>query len=106
MLPPEADRIATPQAGIEQHVEPNPLPCADRPAPLVRSDILLSPRAEAVILRALWVDDVRGRINFDELGIQRPPEEAAHGVEEMARLRRRLRPPLAPGHDGVAGDFG
>ena len=39
-------------------------------------------------------------INLDQPGFCSPSKQAAHGVEEVARLRRRRRSPLASGADG------
>ena len=44
MLPPEPHGITAAQAGIEQHVEPDPLPGADRPTGFIGGDVFLGPR--------------------------------------------------------------
>ena len=45
-----------------------------------------------------------GRIDFDVLGFLRPPKQAAHGVEEMPRLKWCIAATVAPLGNARLGD--
>src|SRR5262249_7318218 len=62
MLTAEPHRIAAPQSGIKQDVEPNPLPRANAPAALVGRDIFFRPWNEAVTFGALRILNPDSRI--------------------------------------------
>src|SRR5262245_49990667 len=98
------DGIAAPEAGVRQHIQPNTLPCSDRPAPLVGAHVLFGPHPKAGTLLLRGISDSLGRIRFDQLGFSRPPKQTAHRVKEMARLMRRFGPALAAGDNGRARD--
>src|SRR5262249_47222177 len=61
----------------------------ERPPLVVAFNVVLGPNREAWPFRALWIGDAFGRIVGAMAGGPGPPKEAAHGVEEIPRLRRR-----------------
>ena len=88
MLATEPHRIATAQAGVEHHVQPYPLPRADRPALLVCGDVVLSPRAETVALWALRISTpaVRSTLTMPASSAQRKrPRMAREEVADSLR---------------------
>src|SRR5262249_54468296 len=98
VLPPNQRSIAAPQASVEQHIEPHPLPRTKRPAFLVGGNVFLVPRLEAPILWTQRAFDASGRVLFDKLCLMRPAKQAAHGIEKVSCLMRcsgaLLSPPL------------
>src|SRR5262249_49884883 len=106
MLAADSHEVAAPQPGVGDHVEPYPLLRADRPALLVARHLVLGPHLDPGALLALRVLYVGSRIGLDVLGLLRPPEQAAHGVEEVAGLGRRARSALAARRDRVGRDPG
>src|SRR5271167_2950964 len=102
----EAHGIAAPQAGVDQDVKPHTRPRTDRPAFLVSGDVFFGPRWETVAIRPRRIIDAGGRIDPDHSSFHRPPEEAAHSVEEMPRLKRSVGATISSGHDGGSCDLG
>src|SRR5262249_10878466 len=105
MLAPEPHGIAAAQPSVEQHAEPYTLSRSDGPARLVRSDVFLRPRNEALSALARQVRHANGRINLDQCCLFGPTEQSPHGVEEMARLVWRLCAPIPSGLDRRGGDL-
>jgi len=98
MLAAEAHGIAAPQPGIKQNVAPHALARADGPAFVVGLGIGFRPNREACAFPALGVGDALGGIECDVLRGLRPLEQPAHGVEKIARLRRRCSATVAARH--------
>src|SRR5690242_20634493 len=105
MLATEANRVAAAQSCIKQHVEPNTLPRAERPALLISGDMVLCPRPEPLALFTRRIRDAFGRIGLDVLRFERPSEKPTDRVEKIARLRRRRRTPFAAVDDRCSGDL-
>jgi hypothetical protein len=99
MLPSECDCVAPAQTGIDQHVEPHALFGSDRPASLILGNIILGPDRETLVFRTLRILDARRGIGLQVSGIDEPPKEAAHCIEGIAGLCRRVSAPLASGND-------
>src|ERR1700733_3713855 len=100
----KSDCVAATQSRITQHIQPNTLPCADRPAPFVGGHVLFGPHAKARPLLLYGIFDAFGGIRFYELCLACPPEKTAHCVEEVPRLVGCLSSTFAARHDGHAGN--
>jgi hypothetical protein len=105
MLTAEPHGVAATKAGVEQHVKPHALARPDWPAALVGRDVFFGPRNKAVALFAGRVLDASGWVRFNQLRRECPPEQAAHGVEEMPRLIRGPSAPLTASYDGLGRDL-
>jgi hypothetical protein len=106
MLATETHSIATAKTGVEQHVEPYPLPGAYGPACLIGFKVSLGPHLEAFGFLARRVRHASSRVSLDQTSLVRPSEGATHGVEEVPGLGRCGRSPLLTGSDGRGGDLG
>ena len=106
MLSPKRHRVAAAQPGVEQDVQPNPLLGADRPPLLITVYVVFGPDRDSRTLRARRVGNSGGRVDLDVIGLDRPTKEAAHRVEEVAGLGRRLASALAALQDVLTRDLG
>ena len=104
MLATELDRVAAPDAGIEQYIAPDTFLSADRPAPVVVGRVFLCPNREAGALLSLGILNADGGIDGDVPRLYRPFEEAAHRIEEIARLCWRGGTPIPSGRDSTGCD--
>jgi hypothetical protein len=72
----------------------------------INRNIFLAPRRKAFTLRHGRVRHAGSRIDLHQAGLDSPTENAAHGVEEMARLERCIFGSLiAPSDDGGSCDL-
>jgi hypothetical protein len=104
MLATEPHGVAAAQARVEQHIEPYPLPRADRPPALVGGDVFLGPGREALAPLLRRLAHSRARVNFDQLRALSPFEQPAHRFEEVPSLERGLCAPVATSLDGSRRD--
>ena len=85
--------IAAAQAGVQEHVEHDPLARPTGPAPLEGRDLFVGPNRESSCLRTFltsWQRYPACRIGSDEIGIHCPGEQTAHGAQEVLRLGRGI----------------
>ena len=68
--------------------------------------MFLGPGNEAVASLALWIMHASGGIGLDQLRLERPTEQAAHGIEEVACLVRCCCAAILTGEDSGRGDLG
>jgi len=66
MLAAESDSIAPAQAGIERHIEPYSLTCADRPMPFIGGNVILGEWFETFTLWSRRSFNAGRRIAFDK----------------------------------------
>src|SRR5262245_42806326 len=104
MLTAKSNSIAATQSGVEQHGEPHALPCAERPSCLIGCDVVLGPNRESFAGIQPRISDCRSRVCFHKASVRRPLKKSAHGVEEMARLKRRLGASITSGADRCLSD--
>src|SRR6516225_4551903 len=105
VLAAQAHGIATAQPGVKQDIEPDPLARADRPAPLIGSNVILGPGNEAVAFRSQRIVHPCCRVALGYLCFERPAEKTAHGIEKVTRLVGCLRTAFASSHDGSGRDL-
>ncbi|WP_286134337.1 hypothetical protein [Methylobacterium sp. Leaf123] len=84
MWPTEPRRIAPAQAGVEQDVERKTLARPDGPVRLKARDLFLGPGVEAVaVIRPAHQLHAARRVGRHHLRIDRPGEQAPHGLEPV-----------------------
>ena len=89
MLAAKPHSIASAQARVGDHVKPDSLPRAYGPARLI-GPICSSVHGMKPLVTCGADCYAGGRIGLDQTGLVGPPEQTAHGIQEVSRLVWRL----------------